>query len=269
MALSRLALRLATLESLRPSASVADNGPWPTLAAAYVFDGKLDPIDDLDANERRATAVVYTEEDNGEPAQKAGGPPFNRRIDLVVEMAMVALLPVDENTYSPGIPYTDGELDASLDLLEAQVRFALFYGTFGATASFGGVKRPLWRGLTANRVTEIHSLSHRSSEESARLAMRSLRMKCTVPDDQFDPAPAAEPTGNDRLPDPLKSVVNALAAGCYGAKLGAGIATAAPVMPVATALKTVTFDLQPAAPPAPLDASKPQIDASADNLDAS
>src|SRR5579885_749339 len=198
MALSRLALRLATLESLRPSDLVDGNGPWPTLAGAYVFDGKLDPLDDLDVDERRSTAVVYTEEDNGDPAQKAGGPPFNRHIDLVVEMAMVALLPADANTYLPGIPYTDGELDASLDLLEAQVRFALFYGTFGATAIFGGVKRTLWRGLTANRVTEIHSLSHRSSEESARLAMRTLRMKCTVPDDQFDPAPSVAPTGNAR-----------------------------------------------------------------------
>ena len=50
MALYRTALRLATLESLRPTALLKTQGPWPTLAADRVFDSRLDPLLDLSAH---------------------------------------------------------------------------------------------------------------------------------------------------------------------------------------------------------------------------
>jgi hypothetical protein len=306
MTISRIALRLCTLEALAPSASqsatqwqastaynlgdtranstaiyqntaagtsAASGGPtgfaadttdgtahwkyvgplWPTLGTAHIFDSRLDPIDDLSDGERRPVAVVYTEDDTGAPAQHAGGPPFKRDVDLVIEMSVIAQVTEDGGTYAAGVPFTDGELEASLDLFEAQARFALLYGPTGA----------LWRSLTGRRVLDIHSMRHATSEESARLAMRTLRMKVTIPDDCYLAAPTPGLSGNNRLPEPLKSVVAALAGGSYGAALGAGLAADVPMMPPRVDLDTVTFDIQPGAPPAARDASKAQINASA------
>ncbi len=47
--LSRLALPLATLEALRPTACLAGDipPPFPTLAGKSVFDSRFDLVDDL------------------------------------------------------------------------------------------------------------------------------------------------------------------------------------------------------------------------------
>ena len=244
------------MEALRPSAITDPTGPWPTLGGRYIFDSRLDPIEDLAADERRSIAVVYTEDDNGEAGQKAGGPPFKRTVELAIELSVAALV-TDGTDYAAGIPVTDGELESSLDLFEAQVRFVLFYGPTGK----------LFRDLTGRRCNDIHSVPKRTAEEGVRLAMRTLRMKVTIPDDDYLAAPAAGLTGNDRLPEPLKSVIAALASGSYGAKLGAGLAADSSMMPARTALATVTFDTQPGSPPAAHDAAKPQINSQANNLD--
>lgn len=254
MSLTRTALRLATIEALRPSALTT--GPWPTLGGKYIFDSRLDPFDDLGETEKRPAAVVYTDEDTGEPAQKAGGPPFKRDVDLMIEISVIAHVTDDGVAFDPGIPFTDGELESSLDTFEMQVHWALFYGDTGR----------LWRDLTGSRAVHRHSMPKRTSEESARLATRSLHLKVTIPDDEFDPAPLTAPSGLDRLPEPIKTVFAALVAGGYGAKLGIGLAAAAPVMPTRVPLNGVTFKSQVCSPPAPLDGAKTQIMSSADNL---
>jgi hypothetical protein len=228
---------------------------WPTLAQDRLFDSRLAPLDDLDPDDRKAVGVVYTDEDHSvETGQKSGGPPFKREVAVIIDLSMVAMLPTGDQAapYAAGIPYIDSELEASIDAIEAQARFALFSGPTGK----------LFRDLTGLMITEIHSMPKRTSEESAPLSSRMLTIKAIVPDDHYDAAPAAQPSGNDRLPEPLKSVVAALAAGSYGAKLAAGLAVNVPVMPTPTPLKTVTLDIQPGSPPGPLDATKPQIDVS-------
>lgn len=257
MALSRVALRLTTLEALRPAALVGTVSPaWPTLAGDFVCDSQLDPIDDLDPQNRKPSIIVYTNEDIGTAGQHSGGPEFKREVDLAIELATLAMLKVGDD-YVPGVPLTDAEIESDLDLLEAQVRFALFYGPTGS----------LWRKLTGRRVISITSVAHRTSEESLRLGMRTLTLKTQIPDDVFVAAPPAQQTGLDCLPEPLKSVIVALQSGCYGAKLGAGLATKAPLMPVAVPLEGVSFDMQVGAPPAAKDDGKTQINFTADNLD--
>ncbi len=93
MALYRTALRLATLESLRPTALLKTQGPWPTLAADRVFDSRLDPIEDLTKDQHKAVIVVYTEADLGYGSQKRGGPPFRREVDLIFEISQIASAP--------------------------------------------------------------------------------------------------------------------------------------------------------------------------------
>lgn len=227
------------MEALRPTAA-HPAGPWPTIAGGNVFDSRLDPIDDLAPSTSKPVVVVYTEHDNGDPSQAGGGPDFKRIADLIVEVAVVAR--VDDGAtpgaYEAGVPETDAELEASLDLIEAQVRFALMFGPTGA----------LWRQLTRNRVMEIRSAPQRTSEERVRLAMRTLTMQVRIPDDCYDPAPATAPAGNDRLPEPLRSVIAALAGTAYGKKIGEGLAASAPVHPIATPLKTVAMDIDVANP---------------------
>ena len=80
MALARLALRLAAIEALLPSA-VAATGPYPTVAGAQVYDSRLDPIADPDAWEAFLTEVegnpiviVYTEEHRDRAEARLGVP---------------------------------------------------------------------------------------------------------------------------------------------------------------------------------------------------
>lgn len=256
--LARTALRFATLEALRPTASITGNGPWPTTAGAYVFDSRLDPLEDLKPGGAQPTICVYTDEDEGSSGQKAGGPPFKQIVELCLELSVIASAPsdADPDVFVAGVPETDAELEASLDLIEAQVRFILFFGSTGE----------IWRELCGRKVSSIRSTPSRSSEEGARLAMRRSVWKVELVDDVYDPAPVTSPTGVARLPDPLKTVIAALLNTAYGAKIGAGLAGAAPVMPIAAPLKTVTLNEKLADPTGALPAS-PNVAAEVDNLD--
>jgi hypothetical protein len=140
MSLARCALRLATVEALRPTALLVSDGPRPTIAKKCVFDSRLDPIEDLAVGESRPVVVVYTDDDEGSPGQKVGGPPFKQLVELCFEVSVVASAPSDADpaVFVAGIPETDAELEASLDLLEAQIKFICFYGPTGA----------LWRDLS-------------------------------------------------------------------------------------------------------------------------
>ena len=237
MALGRLALRLASIEALNPGARASD-APYPTLAGRMVFDSLFDPIDDLNPANEHPIIVVSTEDDDADAKGPGGyGPPFLSTIDLGFDLSVVIMHRDNDNAdYEPLCPQEDGELAASLDLLEAQLLFALFKGPSGA----------LWRKMTARRVLSYSSVPHFSGEERIRLARRTVKLKTQIADDAYDPAPLETPEGIDRLPEPLRSVVAGLVENGYGAKLGAGIAASAPVMPQVTPLDRVTLNLSTA-----------------------
>ncbi len=248
MALYRTALRLATLESLRPTALLKTQGPWPTLAADRVFDSRLDPIEDLTKDQHKAVIVVYTEADLGYGSQKRGGPPFRREVDLIFEISQIASAPseADPSVYIAGIPQTDAELEAELDRIETEIYFALLFASNGATmnmARAGGTPRveTLWRALTGRMVTDPRSTPHRTTEEGVRLAMRTMIWKVQVPDDSFYALPLSPLTGLDRLPEPLKAVAKNLLATSYGAQLALALGETMPTMPIPTPLTDVTL----------------------------
>lgn len=258
MSLSRLALRLATVEALRPAALVGVTAAtWPTIAGPRVYDSRLDPMNDLAPGERRPSISVYCELDNADPSGGgAGGPPYTRLIDVVFETSVTGLGADPANPSAAPTPdflSNDPQAEAALDLLDYQIRFALHYAPSGV----------IWRQLTGRRVLDIESLPHRSSEEGIRLCVRSLRMRVRVADDCPDAEPATTPADLARVPDPLKSVFNALGAGSYGANIVSGFAASVPVMPTAVPLKTVGLEMPIAdpssaivttgAPPAPAD----------------
>lgn len=234
MGLYRLALRLAVMEALRPTALIGNPAAaWPTLARDHVFDSRIDPIDDLPAAGAVPVIAVYTEADEGTSSQNRGGPPFYQRVDLTFEISQVARVTSadDPNLYAAGIPQTDPELEAELDRMEYEIGFALYYAPSGV----------LFRKLSGRKVTDPRSHPYRTSEEGARLARRTITWKVGLDSDLGDGSPVITPIGLARLPDPLASVITALGATTYGARLAKGLAATLPVMPVATPLKTVAM----------------------------
>lgn len=239
MTLARTALRLAAIEGLAPTGTKASDA-WPTIARHRVFDSRLDMLDDLAADERAPVIVVYTDTDDGTSGDPSGGPPFKRFVDLVFEISVVAFAEQEGSpeTFVPYFPVTDAQTEAALDLLEAGIAFALLKAPTGI----------LFQRLVRGKVPTTSSAPQRSSEEAVRVAMRTVTWRCQIPDDCFDMAPAALASGNDRLPEPLRSVVAGLAATAYGQQIAAGLAAFAPRAPVRTPLSGVGLNHDIASP---------------------
>lgn len=237
MSLARTALRLAALHALRP-AWTPDAGPWPTVAEGRVYDSHMEPIDDLAEDEMRPIILVFTDLDTAEPTQPGGSPPWQRMVTMVFEISVVARGESDEaaDTFVPVHPVTSAETEAVLDLLEAGLRFAL-------TAAPGGA---LFRKVA--RIASMESAVQRSAEEALRIAVRTITVRCVVIDDCFNLNPAAVLAGNDRLPEPLKTVVAALPAGSYGKEIGTALAGTVPAISPLPRLSEVKIAVEKARP---------------------
>ncbi|MFZ5715759.1 MAG: hypothetical protein ACOY3N_23275 [Bradyrhizobium sp.] len=250
--LAREFLRLTALEALRPSALLSSNGPWPTLAGRYVSDSRIDPIDDLNPEERRPLIGVYTEGSTLSKIAQAGPQFYKGDVDLVFELSVVATYNVDGEMI---VDYadTDAAIEATLGVIEEQIYHALHFGPTGA----------LFRQMSKLPFDEWHSnVKHRSSEESIRLAARTLRARIRVKESCYDPAPAASPTDLDRLPASLKAIALQLGESTYLHELALGMARMAPVMPTRVDLDTVGIT----AAPQPGEADTAPVEGSADNL---
>jgi len=257
MGLYRTALRLATLEALRPTAQLTAQTPvWPTLAADWVFDSRIDPLEDdlIRQGKPRAAIAVYTDGDLGYGSQHRGGPPFRRVVDLCFDISQIAWQPAEgePGQYVAGIPLTDAELEAELDRIESEIGFALLYAPVGK----------IWRHLTGNMVTDPRTTPHRDSEEGARLAWRSMVWKVQVPDDAFDALPLKNPVGLNRLPQPLRGVAEQLIDTSYGVAIAQALGLTMPTMPIAVPLKTVTIG-QEIVPPGQQRTGTPNVSGSA------
>ena len=132
MSLERTALRLAAVMALA-------NGfaePYPTMARQLVYDSRIDPIQGVDRDELVPTIRIMTETDQGQSlSANNGGPPFERRVFLIIEISLGTL---GENAEDGLIwPETEPELEAMLDLFERQVERVFLDGhsTWGAQLS--------------------------------------------------------------------------------------------------------------------------------------
>lgn len=233
--LAREFLRLTALEALRPSALLASNGPWPTLAGAYVSDSRIDPIDDLNAEEKRPLIGVFTEGTSLSKIAQAGPTFYKGEVDLVLEISVVANFSVEGEVI---VDYadTDASVEATLGVLEEQIYHALHFGPSGA----------LFRQMVKLPFDEWHStIKHRSGEESIRLAARTIRARIRVKESCYDPAPVAPPADFDRLPASLKAIAAQLGPSTYLHELALGMARMAPAMPTRVDLNTVGITAAP------------------------
>jgi hypothetical protein len=196
--LSRLMLRLLTVKALsEPDA----DGLYPTIAGKRVFDSKITPFQEDAINNEVPVAMVYTmsqvmqRENKGRTATPLG---MHHEVDLIIEIVVategVTQIKIGGKTQKAKVLVpveTDAELEALLDLFEAQVVRALV--------------NPLnkWCMLWAKMVTDtIQYQSEREADgdKNNRLAMRQISYKCRI---CADPMPRV-----GQSPDGKTSYVN-------------------------------------------------------------
>lgn len=211
MTLARTALRFATVAALRGSSG----NTGPTIAHNRVYDSRVDDFSpETYPKDALPSIIVLTDEDEGDAlSDQNGGPPFRRNIALVMEFAMVQGFEehfeedgITKSEFIPGYPATDSEHEASLDVLEFQIKRRLSEDLSAMPA--------LWRSL--GRVWKFDCHRQVVDNSGVKLAARVLTWQCEVPDDDvaiINPAIDDIPTGFAALPDPLRTVAYALPVG--------------------------------------------------------
>jgi len=228
--LARTFFRLCALEALRPSALLASNTGWPTLAGKFVSDSRIDPIDDItDGTEQRPLIGVYTEATHLAKIAQTGPVIHKAEVDLVLELSVVSKFAIDGG--QPIIDYceSDGQTEGALDVLEDQVYQILHFAPSGA----------LFRQMGKGIAETWESTAHRSGEEAIRLAKRTVRAHYRMKESYLDPAPVTAPVDLARVPAALQPIATALNGSTYLTALVLGVARAAYVMPTRVDLDTV------------------------------
>ena len=211
MTLARTALRLAAVQIVKGTAASR-----PTIAGKNVFDSRLSPEQPEDfSQDASAIVIVFSDGDEGDAlSDQNGGPAFRRQIDLVFDIGMVCREndPEEAGAYIIGYPDTDARLEASIDVLQAQIIRQIAYSTNPLAIWFQNHVR-IWK-----------QESHRQVEDAAsvKLARRVLTLTCELGDDEFEPNSGA--TGWDRIPEPLRTVASLMPEGSAGADTCAAIA---------------------------------------------
>lgn len=277
--LARAFLRLTVLEALRPSAYLnptqqmldawladweARGGvgtiaptPYPTLAAQYVSDSRIDPIDDVEQDERRPLIGVYTEGTELTKIAQAG-PQFHKgEVEVVFETSVVSKFAVDGGNTVIDFADTDAATEAQLDLIEDQIYWCLHFGPTGN----------LFRQMSKLPFDHWHSEPHRSGEEGIKLAKRTIKGRIRMKEVCYEAVPSSPPADLARLPPALQTIAAGLGNSSYLADLALGLARGASVMPTRVDLKTVTVASTIA--PNPNTQGAPSISATLSNLQGS
>lgn len=217
MTLARTALRLAVVQVTKGTSASR-----PTIAGKNVYDSRMSPEQPEDfTQDASAVVIVFSDGDEGDAlSDQNGGPPFRRRIDIVFDLGMVCCEndPEEAGSYIIDYPDTDARLEASIDVLQAQIMRQLTLSNDPLALWFQSHVR-IWK-----------QESHRQVEDAAgvKLARRVLTLSCELSDDDnvVLPPGADLPTGFDLLPEPLRTVAGLMPEGSYGADACAAIAAA-------------------------------------------
>lgn len=222
MTLARTALRLAAVQIVKGTAASR-----PTIAGKSVFDSRMSPEQPEDfTQDASAVVIVFSDGDEGDAlSDQNGGPPFRRVIDLVFDIGMVCREndPDEAGAYIIGYPDTDARLEASIDVLQAQIIRQIANSTDPLALWFQNHVR-IWK-----------QESHRQVEDgvAVKLARRVLTLTCELADDEHENlGPGdAEPSGLARLPEPLRTVAGLMPAGSSGGDACAAIAAQLGLLP--------------------------------------
>lgn len=176
MSLNRLMLRALACVALQQQ---DDDAVPPTMAEDRVFDSRLDPMVFRGFKNPMPGITVYTDDDNGELQNRASGDgPYRRWVDLRVEIVIGSFdTEIVDNVQNVvfDLPMTDPQLEAQLDLFEAQAKWALFQ-----------LPNRVYTNAFRQFVKRIESItSHATRDETGnnRFASRRLHFRCEINDD--------------------------------------------------------------------------------------
>ncbi|TCR69695.1 hypothetical protein [Bosea sp. BK604] len=209
MSLSRLALRLAAIETLAPSALQSDpNAQWPTAAEGRFLDSQMTPESFAEgvAQRRLPVVAVYADEAKREPYGTAADSLVDGsdQVTLAFEIMVPGVYRQDDqNAYIVPAVALDALAEATLDMVEEQIRQVL---------QDARMSRPLC--LVLSHVSRVESRPWRDADLDTRLSARRVEFDCHLIN--AERRPLAGQTGLDRLPEPLRSVALALPEGSYG-----------------------------------------------------
>jgi hypothetical protein len=196
--LSPEALRLVTVEILRPTASLS-SGVFPTVAGAMVFDSREVPVQDLDPD-RKFTPVISVY--SGDASLKLRGELTDMEdvehqavLDIVVELAIISSDP--QGQFADAMAANDPQARLVLAALCSQIRFMLERSEAGYP----------WRKL-AKRVISLEELPFAVPDIGLRFQRMTMRYTVELSADVYQ----VEDGG---LPEPLRSVYAALPEGSY------------------------------------------------------
>lgn len=174
MSLSRLMLRALACVALQKQASDSIS---PTMADDRVFDSMLDPLMFRQFDKQMPGIVVYTDDGTSELINRgSGGGPYRHYVDLRVELVIGTFnteIVDNQKRVLLELPTTDAQLEAQLDLFEAQAKWALMELPRAYTNAF------------MNYVVRIESVSSFATRDEGnnRFASRRLHFKCEIKDD--------------------------------------------------------------------------------------
>jgi hypothetical protein len=196
--LSSEALRLVTVEILRPTASLI-SGVFPTVAGVNVLDSQAIAIEDIDPN-RPFTPVIAIY--SGDASLKARGEMTDLLdvdnqavLDIVVELAIVNHDP--QGAFADAMAANDPQARLVLAALCSQVRFMLEQSAAGAP----------WRKLV-KRIVSLEELPFAVPDIGLRFQRIIMRYTVEIAADSYE----VEAGG---LPEPLRSVYASLPVGSY------------------------------------------------------
>ena len=191
MSLNRLITRLSVVSALN---NYMQGEPWPTLAGPNIFDSKIEPVEDMKLDRAFPCCVVYTDYDK-DHWNKGAGAHKDRMMTITLELLIVQAEQVEgENgappTYQLDCPFTDSEIETSLDIMEMQIFRALAQGT-EASDCFNYLC-PSYHNVISRRGASV--------EGGQRLAARQITMEMKgIRDNVAGVIPADVATFLDRL----------------------------------------------------------------------
>ena len=211
--LSAEAVRLAAIEILCPYSAVMAGDGFPTLAGPRIYDSRAASLEEIDRTESYTPVVALYTHQSGVSlmgsATDATDTQANCVLDVVAELAVAARDDAGEFADAmDAMADTDPSARLVLAALCSQVRMLLTRSVQGGP----------WRRLVKH-VIDIDEQTFAMPEFGLRHHRVTMRFRLEIADDQFD-------MENGGLPEPIKSVYEALPAGSYAATKLAELAAA-------------------------------------------
>lgn len=246
---SHMALRLAVVEALAPTAKVLAQAEgqavtdWPTLARHRVLDSQIEAAAATEAEAMTPIVAVFTDESDAVAQGDGQDAEIDPRetVTLAIEVQVPVASRDADGQVMIGLAETDALAEAFVNTICGQIRAAL------TRARMDG---PLRHVLVT--VDKTASRAWSDADTMQRLSARRIEMTCRIRPDGELPRGAA---GLDRLPFPLREVALALPANGYGrlaAERVASLLTDPAAFPALQELRlAVTFQRPPGAIPGP------------------